>query len=76
MLFSWLSVGQDNALAKHLPNASEQIRGRSFDLARKKSLSGNHPGSRVLLDNSFTVCGTHYNNPRKIFVQLRYRFNY
>lgn len=31
---------------------------------------------RVLLDNSFTFGGTHYINPREIFVQLRYRFHY
>jgi outer membrane cobalamin receptor len=31
---------------------------------------------RVLLDNSFTFGGTHYLNPREIFVQLRYRFRY
>jgi len=31
---------------------------------------------RVLLDDSFTFGGTHYNNPREVFVQLRYRFHY
>ena len=31
---------------------------------------------RVLLDNSFTFGGTHYNNPREIYVQMRYRFHY
>ena len=31
---------------------------------------------RVLLDNSFTFGGTHYLNPREIFVQLRFRFHY
>jgi outer membrane cobalamin receptor len=31
---------------------------------------------RVLLDNSFTFGGTHYLNPREIFVQVRYRFRY
>src|SRR5216684_2675808 len=31
---------------------------------------------RVLLDNSFAFGGTHYLNPREIFVQLRYRFHY
>ena len=30
----------------------------------------------VLLDNSFTFGGTHYLNPREIFVQVRYRFHY
>lgn len=31
---------------------------------------------RVLLDNSFTFGGTHFNNPREIFAQLRYHFHY
>jgi outer membrane cobalamin receptor len=31
---------------------------------------------RVLLDNSFTFGGTHFLNPREIFVQVRYRFHY
>lgn len=31
---------------------------------------------RILLDNSFTFGGTHFLNPREIFVQLRYRFHY
>ena len=31
---------------------------------------------RVLLDNSFTFGGTHFLQPREIFVQLRYRFHY
>jgi outer membrane cobalamin receptor len=31
---------------------------------------------RVLLDNSFTFGGTHFLNPRELFVQLRYRFHY
>jgi outer membrane cobalamin receptor len=31
---------------------------------------------RLLLDNSFTFGGTHFLNPRELFVQLRYRFHY
>ena len=31
---------------------------------------------RVLLDNSFTFGGTHYMNPREIFVQVRWKFHY
>ncbi|HEX8880116.1 MAG TPA: TonB-dependent receptor [Candidatus Acidoferrum sp.] len=31
---------------------------------------------RVLLHNSFKFGGTHFINPREIFVQLRYRFHY
>jgi outer membrane cobalamin receptor len=38
--------------------------------------SVNVANRRVLLDNSFTFGGTHYLNPREIFLQLRYRFHY
>jgi outer membrane cobalamin receptor len=41
------------------------------------SLNGiNVANRRVLLDNSFTFGGTHYLNPREIFVQVRYHFHY
>jgi outer membrane cobalamin receptor len=31
---------------------------------------------RILLDNSYTFGGTHYNLPRQIYAQVRYRFHY
>lgn len=31
---------------------------------------------RVLLDNSLTFGGFHYNDPRQIYAELRYRFKY
>ena len=31
---------------------------------------------RFLLDNSVTFCGTHYAEPRQIYVSVRYRFHY
>jgi len=30
----------------------------------------------LLIDNSLTFGGSHYNNPREIYVELRYRFKY
>jgi len=57
----------------------------TFDLALSKEFRErfavnlqalNVANRRVLLDNSFTFGGTHYVNPREIFVQLRYRFHY
>ena len=57
----------------------------TFDLSLGKQFGERFSGSlqainvanrRVLLDNSFTFGGTHYVNPREIFVQLRYRFHY
>jgi Carboxypeptidase regulatory-like domain/TonB dependent receptor-like, beta-barrel/TonB-dependent Receptor Plug Domain len=57
----------------------------SFDLSVGKNFGENFSvnvqginvaNRRVLLDNSFTFGGTHFLNPREIFVQLRYRFHY
>ena len=57
----------------------------TFDLSLGKSFGDrfsfnvqaiNVANRRVLLDNSFTFGGTHYLNPREIFVQLRFRFHY
>jgi hypothetical protein len=31
---------------------------------------------RVLLDNSLTFGGLHYNNPREIYAEVRYHFHY
>jgi outer membrane cobalamin receptor len=36
------------------------------------NLTNNH----VLIDNSLTFGGTHYNNPREVYVEVRYRFHY
>jgi hypothetical protein len=51
--------------------------GKEFGERFALSVTGlNIANRRVLLDNSFTFGGTHYNNPREIFAQLRYRFHY
>jgi outer membrane receptor protein involved in Fe transport len=51
--------------------------GKEFGERVSLSVTGLNVGNRrVLLDNSFTFGGTHFNNPREIFVQLRYRFHY
>jgi hypothetical protein len=51
--------------------------GKDFGERFALSLTGlNVANRRVLLDNSFTFGGTHYNNPREIYVQMRYRFHY
>lgn len=33
-------------------------------------------GSHLLIDNSLTFGGFHYDNPREVYVQFRYRFHY
>jgi len=51
--------------------------GKDFGEQLSVSVTGlNVANRRVLLDNSFTFGGTHYNNPREIYVQMRYRFHY
>ena len=68
------------------PDPNNHLPGHTtFDLTLSKefgerfslSVTGlNVANRRVLLDNSFTFGGTHYNNPREIYAQLRYRFHY
>lgn len=57
----------------------------SLDLALGKTFRGNTTVSvdatnvtnhRVLLDNSLTFGGFHYNAPREIYAEVRYRFHY
>jgi len=51
--------------------------GKEFGEGFSASVSGtNIANRRVLLDNSFTFGGTHFLNPREIFVQVRCRFHY
>jgi hypothetical protein len=63
----------------HLPQHT------SFDLSFGKDFGERFSGSlhalnvtgrRVDLDNSQTFGGFHWNNPREVFVELRYRFHY
>lgn len=57
----------------------------TFDLSLGKSIGPrtilsvnvlNVANRRVLLDNSLTFGGFHYNDPRQIYGELRYRFHY
>ena len=57
----------------------------TFDMAVGEKLSedlsvsvtaANVANRRVLLDNSLTFGGFHYNDPRQIFGELRYRFHF
>jgi len=57
----------------------------TFDLALGKTFAENITASitatnvanrRVLLDNSLTFGGFHYNDPRQLFAELRYRFKF
>jgi len=57
----------------------------TFDLALGKSITESISASitatnvanrRVLLDNSLTFGGFHYNDPRQLYAELRYRFRF
>jgi outer membrane receptor protein involved in Fe transport len=51
--------------------------GKSFGERYKVSLSAlNVANRRLLLDNSLTFGGFHFNDPRQIYVEVRYRFHY
>jgi outer membrane receptor protein involved in Fe transport len=63
----------------HLPGHT------TFDLTVGKAVSENLTISvtalnlmnrRFLLDNSETFGGTHYADPRQVYVQVKYRFHY
>ena len=51
--------------------------GKDFGERYSASLNGvNVANRRVELDNSTTFGGFHWNNPREIFVEMRFRFHY
>ncbi len=51
--------------------------GKSFgDRTTASVTATNVANRRVLLDNSLTFGGFHYNDPREIFAEVRYRFKY
>ncbi len=67
------------------PNPAHLEPHTTFDLSLGKSMGEkwsialvglNVANRRYLLDNSQTFGGTHYAEPRQIYVQLRYRFRY
>ena len=51
--------------------------GKSFGEKTTVSVNALNVGNRrVLLDNSLTFGGFHYNDPREIYGEVRYRFHY
>ena len=51
--------------------------GKQFTPTLSASITAtNITNQRLLLDNSLTFGGFHYNDPREIFLELRYRFRY
>jgi len=75
---SGFTDGSSDAPA-HLPGHTtfDATIGRSFGERLTLSVTTlNAANRRFLLDNSATFGGTHYADPRQIYVQLRYRFKY
>jgi len=51
--------------------------GKTFGERFSASINAiNMANSHLLIDNSFTFGGTHFNNPREVYAELRYRFHY
>lgn len=76
---SGFSNGDPTIPGDHLPGHT------TFDVTLGKSFGETFSGSvhvlnvanrHLLIDNSLTFGGTHYNDPREIYVELRYRFHY
>ena len=68
-----------NPPPSHLPGHTtfDVVLGKSFGEAFDVSVTAlNVTNLRVLLDNSYTFGGTHYNYPREIYGQVRYRFHF
>lgn len=66
----------DNGPA-HLPGHTtvDLMLGKRFGESATVSLSAlNLANRRYLLDNSLTFGGTHFADPRQLFVQVKYRF--
>jgi outer membrane receptor for ferrienterochelin and colicin len=69
----------DSGGPAHLPGHTTVNVSAGKSLTQRISLSVtalNIANSHLLIDNSLTFGGTHFNNPREIYGELRYRFHY
>lgn len=76
---SGFSNGDPTIAGDHLPGHTtfDLSLGKSFGEAFSASISILNVTNRHLLtDNSLTFGGTHFNNPREIYAEVRYRFHY
>lgn len=63
----------------HLPGHTtlDISAGKSFGDIYSLSINALNVANRhLLIDNSLTFGGTHYNNPREVYVEFRYRFHF
>ena len=68
-----------DAPPSHLPGHAEinLSAGKSFGESFSASLTVlNLTDRHLLVDNSLTFGGVHYNDPRQVYVQIRYKFGY
>jgi hypothetical protein len=76
---SGFSNGDRNIPGDHLPGHTtfDLSLGKSFGERFSASVTALNVANRhLLLDNSLTFGGLHFNNPREIFAEVRYRFRY
>jgi len=69
----------DSGGPAHLPGHTTVNVSLGKSLGEKMSVSItalNIANSHLLIDNSLTFGGTHFNSPREIYAELRYRFHY
>ncbi len=74
-----LRVCQWRGAAQHLPGHAEinLSAGKSFGESFSASLTILNLADRhLLVDNSLTFGGVHYNDPRQIYAQIHYKFGY
>jgi hypothetical protein len=76
---SGFSNGDPTIPGDHLPGHTtfDISLGKSFGESLSASISVLNVANRhLLIDNSLTFGGLHYNNPREIYGEVRYRFHY
>jgi outer membrane receptor for ferrienterochelin and colicin len=69
----------DSGGPEHLPgHATVNLSlGKSFGEKASLTVTGlNLTNSHLLIDNSLTFGGMHFNSPREVYAELRYRFHY
>jgi outer membrane receptor protein involved in Fe transport len=69
----------DNGGPAHLPGHAEAnvSLGKSFGASASLALTAlNVFNNHLLIDNSLTFGGTHFNDPRQVYAELRFRFHY
>jgi TonB-dependent receptor-like protein/carboxypeptidase family protein len=83
--FASTDVYYASGFSNGAPPPSHLLGHTTFDISLGKNFAEhvsvsvnalNLANRRILLDNSFTFGGTHFLNPREIFLQVRYRFHY